>query len=224
MDPTGKKYMTCCGKVICSGCCHAPVYDNQGNKVDGIKCAFCRVPSATSDEEIVKRTMILVEAGDARAIYDLGTYYREGTDGFHQNYTKALELFHRAGKLGYAEAYTNIGVSYHNGEGVEVDKKKAVHYWELAAIGGSVAARFNLGHMEGLAGNIDRALKHWMVSIIDGDAGSLKQIKRLYSNGFATKEDYTKALQAYQAYLGEIKSPQRDEAAAFSMGLYRYYR
>jgi len=27
----GWKYMTCCGKVICSGCIHAPVYDSQGN-------------------------------------------------------------------------------------------------------------------------------------------------------------------------------------------------
>ena len=28
---TGKKYKTCCGKVICSGCIHAPLYDDKGN-------------------------------------------------------------------------------------------------------------------------------------------------------------------------------------------------
>ena len=33
-------------------------------------------------------------------------------------------------------------------------------------------------------------------------------------DGDATKEVYTKALRSYQAYLDEIKSDQRDEAAA----------
>ena len=41
-------------------------------------------------------------------------------------------------------------------------------------------------------------------------------------NGHATKDDYTKALRAYQAYLVEIKSTQRDKAAAASAN-YRYY-
>jgi len=36
----------------------------------------------------------------------------------------------------------------------------------------------------------------------------------MYSKGHATKADYTKALQSYQAYLDEIKSDQRDKAAA----------
>ena len=37
-------------------------------------------------------------------------------------------------------------------------------------------------------------------------ADSLKRIKELYTDGYATKEDYTKALQSYQAYLSEIKT------------------
>ena len=39
--------------------------------------------------------------------------------------------------------------------------------------------------------------------------------------GHATKDDYAKALRAYQAYLAEIKSDQRDKAAAASAD-YRY--
>jgi len=30
---SGSRYQSCCGKVICSGCFHAPVYDNQGIKL-----------------------------------------------------------------------------------------------------------------------------------------------------------------------------------------------
>jgi len=52
---TGSKYQSCCGKVICSGCVHAPVYDNQGNKVDSNKCPFCRTPTPYTDEEIIEQ-------------------------------------------------------------------------------------------------------------------------------------------------------------------------
>ena len=69
---------------------------------------------------------------------------------------------------------------------------------------------------------MDRALKHHMIAVADGYSKSLKDIHELYSDGHATKEDYTKALQSYQAYLGEIKSKQRDEAAAARED-YRYY-
>ena len=39
----GRKYQTCCGKMICSGCVHAPVYDHEGN-VLAETCPFCRTP------------------------------------------------------------------------------------------------------------------------------------------------------------------------------------
>ena len=61
-----------------------------------------------------------------------------------------------------------------------------------------------------------------MIAVAGGHSNSLNEIQELYSNGHATKDDYTKALQSYQAYLGEIKSKQRDEAAAAN-NLYRYY-
>ena len=48
-------------------------------------------------------------------------------------------------------------------------------------------------------------------------------IRQFYVNGHATKDDFAKALQAYQKYVDEIKSVQRDEAAAFDSDEYRYY-
>jgi len=61
---TGKAYYNCCGKMICSGCCYAPLYDNQGNEVDNEKCPYCRTPWPSSDEELVRRFKTRVEAGD----------------------------------------------------------------------------------------------------------------------------------------------------------------
>ena len=222
LDTTGRRYMTCCGKVICSGCYYAPVYDHQGNEVADEKCAFCRTPNHETDEEYVKRIMKRMEVNDAIAIHNVGCYYQDGTRGFPQNNTKALELLHRAAELGFTGAYTNIGIAYLHGSGVEVDMKKANHYWELAAIGGDASARANLGQIEKNAGNMDRALKHYMIAVRDGFARSLNKIKELYSKGNATKDDYTTALRLYQEYLKEIKSDQRDEAAAAD-DEYRYY-
>jgi len=60
-----------------------------------------------------------------------------------------------------------------------------------------------------------------MIAVRDGLSRSLTEIQELYSSGNATKEDYTEALQSYQVYLGEIKSKQRDKAAADKVC--RYY-
>jgi len=220
---TGYRHMSCCGQVLCNGCCYAPVYDNQGNKVDNEKCPFCRIPWHDTDEEQIKRLQKRIEANDNIAIGKQGNYYQDGTFGFPQDYTKAFELLHRAGELGNARAYSSIGNAYYFGEGVRKDEKKATYYYELAAIRGVVLARYNLGQTEKRSGNMHRALKHYMIAVRDGGADSLTAIQRLYSNGYATKDDYAKALQSYQTYLGEIKSDQRDKVAAADEELFGYY-
>ena len=79
---------------------------------------------------------------------------------------------------------------------------------------GDELARHNLGIFEENRRNWIRALKHYMIAVRNGHANSLQEIQDLFSKGHATKDEYTKALQLYQTYLGEIKSVQRDEAAA----------
>ena len=221
---TGSRYYSCCGKTVCSGCVFAPIYDNLGNIISTgeNKCPFCRTPTPTSDKEMTEMYKKRIEVGDANAIFGLGCFYDNAMYGMTQDHEKALELYQQAGELGYADAYHNIGCSYDNGEGVERDKKKAAHYYGLAAIGGHVQARHNLGCSEDRAGNWDRALKHYMISVGDGDNESVKNIQDLYKHGHATKDDYTKALLAYQKYLDEVRSEQRDKAAAYD-DQYKYY-
>ena len=215
---TGRRYKTCCGKVICSGCSYATANINLKKQL----CAFCRIPAAKTDEESVGRLNKRVEAGDTEAICTLAGLYDQGILGLRQNYTKALDLLHQAGELGHASAYHNIGCAYHHGDGVEVDERKAKHYYELAAMGGNEIARNNLGCMEEDLDNMDKAKKHWMIAAKDGYTDSLTTIQKLHSSGEATKEEYAQALQSYQEYLGEIKSDQRDEAAAYDEE-YKYY-
>ena len=51
--------------------------------------------------------------------------------------------------------------------------KQAKHYWELAAIGGYVSARYNLGVDEKNEGNMSTASKHFMIAVRCGDHDSL---------------------------------------------------
>ena len=215
---TGTTYKVCCGKKICSGCIHAVRSRNNGVSL----CPFCR--TVHSDEEIIERYKKRIEVGDAHAMFNLGCCYSKEGYGLRQDRTKAFELWHKAGELGIAKAYYNIGNMYYFGRGVERDDKKANHYYELAAMGGCVVkARHNLGCSEAHAGNWDRALKHWMISAGSGHNNSVKMIQKLYMKGHASKETYTSALRAYQSYLDEVRSEQRDKAAAAYSDRYKYY-
>ena len=207
---TGWKYNLCCGKIICSGCIYAVVKMSGKNM-----CPFCRALAPKTDKEIIERAKKRVEIGDAQAIHSLACCYAEGLYDFPQDREKAVELRHQAAKLGSASSYNNLGYAYLNGRGVERDEKKATHYYELAAMKGDAKARHNLGNAELRAGRFDRAIKHFMIAVGSGDNESLQQIKQLYLKGRATRDDYANALRAHQAYLSEIKSDDRDKAAAF---------
>ena len=217
---SGQIYMACCGKVICSGCIHA--VQSRATKKEHNICPFCRTPNPTTNEEVIKQFEKRIELNDATAICDMGCKYAEGLLGLPQNRAKALELWHRAAELGDADAYCNLGIAYDNGDGVQRDETKAAYYYELAAIRGDSYARANLGVESLEKGDKDRALKHWMITVKDGEYRSLQNIKCIYMDGHVTKDDYAKALRSYRAYLDEIKSDQRDEAAAAN-DRHRYY-
>ena len=199
----------CCGNLLCMGCIYAAFTADHR-----CLCPFCRTPEATSDEEALQRTKKRAEGDDAIAIHQLGSIYHDGEAGLPQDVGKAMELWLRSGELGYADASYNVGNAYLEGRGVERDMKKAKHYWELAAMRGDVEARHNLGCMEEETGNIERAMKHWMISAGAGLDDSLANIRDCFFKGYATKYDFEKALRAHKEAKDEMKSDQREAAAA----------
>ena len=215
----GVTYNTCCGKLICSGCMYAVAKRDGGAGI----CPFCRTPASISEDEQINRLKKRAELGDEYAFFDLASDHREGRYGLPQDHTKALELSLRGGELGCATSYNNVGFAYFNGEGTKRDEKKGRHFWELAAMMGDCDARHTLGVLEESEGNANRAIKHYMIAVESGFAESLKKIQQLYTSGYASKGDYATALRAYQAYLDEIRSDKRDEAAAESGDRYKYY-
>ena len=104
---------------------------------------------------------------------------------------------------------------YDEGLGVEKNGKKQVYHLEQAAIGGHPEARHNLGIEEWNNGRFDRARKHFIIAANLGYHESLKELRELYADGHASKEDYADALRAYQAAVDATKSAERKAAEAY---------
>ena len=177
-------------------------------------CPFCKAPPLRSPDEEIKRLKKLTEKGDADAFCQLGGCYYRGSMGMPQDWEKANELYLKAGELGCADAYYNLAASYYEGWGVEIDMKKANHYFELAAMNGHALARHNLGCLEEQAGNHEREYKHFILAACAGYKQSLDSVKFGYTQGHVVKEEYANTLREYQKSLDEMKSEARDKAAA----------
>ena len=147
-----------------------------------------------------------MDKGDRDGFYQLAGYYARGMCGLRQDVVKANELLLKAGQLGSAEAYCNLGNSYLKARGVDRDMKKAIYYWELAAMGGYVDARYNLGLEEVKKGNIHRAMKHFMIAAKAGMTESMDAVKEGFTRGDVTKDDFANTLRAYQKRKDEMKS------------------
>ena len=139
-----------------------------------------------------------MKADNADAFHLLAGDYARGIKGMPQDYEKSNDLLLKAGELGCAEAYCKLGYSYENRRGVEVDKKKAKYYYELAAMHGNVDARYNLGCVEKEAGNYNRAFKHFILSARAGYKEALDDVRIGFKRGYVTTDEYANTLRAYQ--------------------------
>ena len=214
-DPDQSHFKSCCGKVICYGCIYAILIEanQRGKKRENNLCPFCREPPESSNKESIKRLNKLMENGNAEAFNVLGLCFAFGTHGMPRHRAKAHALFLKAGELGCADAYCNLGIAYRQGEGVEIDMKKATHFFELAAMSGDVCARHRLGVIEGQAGNDQRAMKHFTIAARAGDSKCLENVKKGFIAGLVTKNEYESTLRAYHESQMEMKSEAREKIA-----------
>jgi len=204
-----QSYMSCCATTICAGCDFANrvVRSNE-------TCPFCRKGGAGDDEEYIKRIKLRIASNDAEAMYLLGCHYANGDMGLPQDSNKAMELWFQAAELGSNAAHCALGKSYYRGEGVEMDMKKSKYHLEIAAMAGDEDARYNLGALEAEIGNINRAIKHWMIAATAGEDLSMKAIKEALGHGHVTKDEYEKTLRGFIVSVKETRSEDRDNAAA----------
>jgi len=212
LEAEATTFQTCCGKMICNGCIYA-MRMSEGKDL----CAFCRMPPSSSDEEIIEEIHKLMNNGNGEAFNLFAFLYANGRRGMPRDWNKANELFLKAGKHGCSDGYFNLGDTYRYGREVEVDMEKAVHFYELGAIGGDSDSRHNLACLEGVAGNGQRSKKHIIISAKAGHERSLEAVKIFFMKGTYTKEEYESTLRAYHERQKEMRSDARDKAAASGM-------
>ena len=95
------------------------------------------------------------------------------------------------------------------------DEKKARHYLGLAAIGGSIVARHNLGVLYADARYDKRAIQQFIIGARAGFDHCLDAVRQGYQNGLLTKDGYAETLRAYQKQQDSAKSAMRDKARLY---------
>jgi tetratricopeptide (TPR) repeat protein len=203
-DPEKASFNSCCSETICDGCMYVHHVQNRS-----MNCPFCREPFP-DDEENSKRIMKRVKANDPAALSQMGAVrYEEG------DYDSAFNYLTKAAELGDIRAHYVLATMYGDGVGVERDMEKTVYHSEQAAIGGHPWARNNLALVEGMNGNMKRAVKHLIIGANLGDEDLMKELWEHYSDGNITKEDLEATLRTHQAAIDEMKSPEREAAEAW---------
>jgi tetratricopeptide (TPR) repeat protein len=201
----------CCSKIICTGCAYTDILRQRRLLIpQEPSCAFCREPIARTKEEIHAMLMKRVEKNDPEAMTQMGIKRADEGD-----YSSAFEYSTKAAELGDAVAHYNLSVMYDLGQGVEKDEKKKVYHLEVAAIGGHVYARHNLGCYEVRNGRMERAVKHFTIAANMGEEESMKAMWELHARGLVKKEQLTATLRAHQTAVDATKSQQREEAKEF---------
>jgi len=208
------EYMICCGKQLCRACSldHATNSIQRGIDVDNwAKCVFCRGDRVKGIDELKEAA---TKRGDKEAIFMLATSYETGQYGCPINYQKAVELYHKATKLGSANAAHTLGSSYMNGDIVRMDKDKAKRLLCRAAKGGSIGSLHQLGCMKFQEGNNLDFFPYLFTAAELGWKGSLDTIKNLHDYGLVSEEDYKLTVKGYQDAMEKEQSGSRDRVVA----------
>ncbi len=201
----------CCGKIVCEGCGYTFLQSGR------CRCPFCNANVAIENEIAIELVKKRVEANDAESMNYLGLCYAEGKLGLRQDRTKAFKLWTQAAELGSCMAHYRIWFVYYQGEGVEKDVKKAIHHLELAAMAGHETARYNLGVNEYNSDNLERAIKHWMISASAGHSKSMASIQELIETGHVQSDVYELTLKAHNDSCAEMRSKAREDSAYFKV-------
>ena len=208
IDKSKSIFYTCCSETICNGCVYANYKSNKNDRMKALRCPFCR--EVADDKENDKRLKKRIKAKDPAALTQIGIRRHQEGD-----YDKAIESWTKAAELGDADAHYSLGSRYHFGQGVDKDLEKVIYHWEKAAIGGHPWARYNLAAFEEENGNMERAVKHFIINANLGCEKAMKELWRHYAKGNITKEDLDATLRTHHAAINEMKSPEREAAEAW---------
>jgi len=138
---------------------------------------------------------------EAENIFEKAQNYFYGRKGESKNYTKALESYHKAVKMGSPDAMNSIGYMYGTGTGVTKNNIIALEWFRRSAKQGNAKAKRNLGIMyengRGVAKDNKIAFDWYLKAAKQGNVKAQSSIGIMYENGKGIALDNKAAVQWY---------------------------
>ncbi|MBJ8417604.1 tetratricopeptide repeat protein [Acinetobacter courvalinii] len=115
--------------------------------------------------------------------------------------TDAINTLTQYAEQGDSEAQYSLATMYADGDGVEQDNAKAVHWYLMAADQGNVNAQNNLAWMyengKGIAQDHKKAFELYQRAAHQGDSNAQYNLGVMYAHGRGVQKDNNKAHQWY---------------------------
>ena len=185
----------CCFRRICISC--------EDKIPIEAPCPLCQAPYPETDAAHLALIRRHAENEVPEAIYELGDLYRFGDNedfqyGIVKSTKKAVKLFKRAVELGCVAAMVALGKSYFLGEGVkQIDKKKAMQYYRMAADRGSANGQFLLAILLDEEDRCAEAVRYYRLAAEQGHTTASFNLGICYENSDGIEADLDEAKRWY---------------------------
>jgi TPR repeat protein len=140
---------------------------------------------AANNIDLIKHA---AEQGNAEYQTAIGSSYTEGSNGFSQDYTKALYWYEKAANQGYAAGQYFLAVAYTKGQGVRPNHQRAFYWYEKAANQNDSGAQYSLGVSYFLGRGVQEntvIAKQWIAkSCINGEQTACEAYRKLSEEGY----------------------------------------
>ncbi|NOR65247.1 MAG: AAA family ATPase [Candidatus Scalindua sp.] len=129
--------------------------------------------------------------------------YTKGSSFYGQEeYKEAAVWYRKAAEQGHAQAQSNLGIMYSQGQGVEKDYNEAVKWCRKAAEQGNEQAQGMLGVMyskgHGVEKDYNEAVKWCRKAADQGNEQAQSMLGVMYSKGRGVEQDYKEAVNWYR--------------------------
>ena len=177
----------CCCQRICKSC---------EDKLGKGPCPLCRTPLVKGPMTVshLKRH---IQDGVAEAMNCLGKLYSQHKLArdfdLVRSAKRAVRLWEKAMELGNVGAMYHLAVAYEDGDGVKLNKKKAMHFYRMAADRGCALSQTCLAEMLCESGNIKEAFRYIQLSAEQGFTVGELSLGECYWKGNSVKIDIDEA-------------------------------
>ena len=201
----GPMLRPCCCRTICEKC---------ENKIGNDEpCPLCRASYRKDLPTYLALIRRHAENDVPEAITELGDLYRDGSNGLVKSMKKSAKFYKRAVELGNVEAMANLGNQYLRGEGVKLDRKKAMELFRMAQNRGHAYASCALANLVEKDDCLE-AFRLYKFAAERGHAIGCYSVGRCYDIGQGTEEDLDEAKRWYERAAANGYEPSRDRLAA----------